>query len=48
MAVAQLHPATGYVKDSEEFNWEDPLNLDGLLTEEERMVQETARTYCQE
>jgi len=48
MAVAQLHPATGYVKDNEEFNWEDPLNLDGLLTEEERMVQETARTYCQE
>jgi glutaryl-CoA dehydrogenase len=48
MAVAQLHPATGYVKDNEEFNWEDPLNLDGMLTEEERMVQETARTYCQE
>ncbi|WP_439573554.1 acyl-CoA dehydrogenase [Phreatobacter sp.] len=48
MAVAQLHPATGYVKDNEEFNWEDPLNLDALLTEEERMVQETARTYCQE
>jgi glutaryl-CoA dehydrogenase len=48
MAVAQLHPATGYVKDNEEFNWEDPLNLDAMLTEEERMVQETARTYCQE
>ncbi|MCA0316726.1 MAG: acyl-CoA dehydrogenase [Proteobacteria bacterium] len=48
MAVAQLHPATGYVKDNEEFNWEDPLNLDGMLTEEERMVQETARTYCLE
>jgi glutaryl-CoA dehydrogenase len=48
MAVAQLHPAAGYVKDNEEFNWEDPLNLDGLLTEEERMVQDTARTYCQE
>jgi glutaryl-CoA dehydrogenase len=49
MAVAALTPASGsYVKDNEEFNWEDPLNLDGLLTEEERMVQETARTYCQE
>ncbi|MGU9979199.1 acyl-CoA dehydrogenase [Phreatobacter sp. HK31-P] len=49
MAVASLTPASGsYVKDSEEFNWEDPLNLDGMLTEEERMVQETARTYCQE
>ena len=49
MAVAALTPASGsYVKDNEEFNWEDPLNLDGLLTEEERMVQETASTYCQE
>ncbi|MBY0361061.1 MAG: acyl-CoA dehydrogenase [Phreatobacter sp.] len=49
MAVAALTPVSGsYVKDNEDFNWEDPLNLDGLLTEEERMVQETARTYCQE
>lgn len=49
MAVAALTPVSGsYVKDNEDFNWEDPLNLDALLTEEERMVQETARTYCQE
>ena len=30
------------------FNWEDPMALDSLLTEEERMVQETARQYAQE
>ncbi|WP_296577151.1 acyl-CoA dehydrogenase [Phreatobacter sp.] len=49
MAVAALTPVSGsYVKDNEDFKWEDPLNLDALLTEEERMVQETARTYCQE
>lgn len=28
-------------------NWEDPLLLDQQLTEEERSVRETARTYCQ-
>ena len=30
------------------FNWEDPLNLDGQLTEEELMVKQTAFDYCQE
>jgi glutaryl-CoA dehydrogenase len=30
------------------FNWEDPMFLDDQLTEEERMVQETARAYAQE
>lgn len=30
------------------FNWEDPLVLDDLLTEEERMVRDTARAYCQD
>ena len=30
------------------FNWEDPLALDDLLTEEERMVRDTARAYCQD
>ena len=30
------------------FNWEDPLLLDQQLTEEERMVRDAARTYCQE
>ncbi len=28
------------------FNWEDPLNLEGELTEEERMVRDSARAYA--
>jgi glutaryl-CoA dehydrogenase len=35
------------VKDAA-FNWEDPLDLEGELTEEERMVRDTARDYAQE
>ena len=30
------------------FDWTDPLLLDEQLTEEERMVRETARAYAQE
>ncbi|MCS0501158.1 acyl-CoA dehydrogenase [Ancylobacter mangrovi] len=30
------------------FDWSDPLDLDGQLTEEERMVRDTARDYAQE
>lgn len=30
------------------FQWEDPLNLQSLLTDEERAIQDTARAYCQE
>ncbi|MGZ9097723.1 MAG: acyl-CoA dehydrogenase [Micavibrio sp.] len=30
-----------------DFQWEDPLNLEDLLTEEERMVRDTARDYAQ-
>lgn len=30
------------------FKWEDPLNVNGLLTEEEQAISETARNYCQE
>ncbi len=35
------------IKDTA-FNWEDPLDLEGELTEEERMVRDTARDYAQE
>ena len=35
-------------KPSAEFDWEDPLGLEGSLTEEERMVRDTARAYAQE
>lgn len=30
------------------FQWDDPLLLEDLLTDEERMVRDAARTYCQE
>ncbi|MDX1736734.1 MAG: acyl-CoA dehydrogenase [Alphaproteobacteria bacterium] len=30
------------------FNWEDPFGLENMLTEEERMIRDTARQYCQD
>ena len=30
------------------FNWEDPLLLDSQLTDEERMIRDAARSYCQD
>jgi len=30
------------------FNWQDPLNLNGLLSEEETLVMDTARAYAQD
>lgn len=30
------------------FDWQDPLNLDGQLTEEERMVRDSAHAYCRD
>ncbi|HSK41169.1 MAG TPA: acyl-CoA dehydrogenase family protein, partial [Arenibaculum sp.] len=31
-----------------DFQWEDPLLLDDLLTEEERLVRDSTRAYCRE
>ena len=39
-------PAT-VLKDSE-FNWEDPLDLEGELTEEERMIRDSVRGFAQD
>ena len=33
---------------SSEFNWEDPLDLESALTEEERMIRDSIHDYCQE
>ncbi len=41
--MTAARPATKNV-----FQWEDPLLLDELLSEEERMVRDTARAYCQD
>ena len=48
-AASQKSPSkpAQVLKDSE-FNWEDPLNLDGDLTEEERMVRDSARAFSQD
>ena len=35
------------VRKDADFNWQDPLDLDGELTEEERMVRESARGFAQ-
>lgn len=41
-------PFTRSVSKFVSFNWEDPLNLESLLTEEELAVQKTAHDFCQE
>ncbi len=49
MSVAEQHvgkPAIS-LKDAD-FVWDDPLDLESQLTEEERMVRDTARSYAQE
>ncbi len=33
---------------AEPFNWEDPLGLEGQLTEEERMIRDTVQAYCRD
>ena len=33
---------------SAKYDWQDPLNLNNVLTEEEQAISETARSYCQE
>src|SRR5436305_7433634 len=49
MSVAEQHvgkPAIS-LKDAD-FNWEDPLDLESELSEEERMVRDSARGYAQD
>jgi len=41
----ETRPAAG---SEAAFNWEDPLDLESELTEEERMVRDTARGYAQD
>jgi len=38
----------GQLRKGSTFHWEDALDLESLLTEEERQVRDTARAYCQE
>src|SRR5438477_3707718 len=47
-AEKRAHEPAAPLKDDAAFNWEDPLDLEGELTEEERMVRDTARAYAQD
>src|SRR5262249_23436 len=46
-AERREHRPPSQLKDAD-FNWEDPLDLEGELTEEERMVSDTPRGYAQD
>jgi glutaryl-CoA dehydrogenase len=35
-------------KSKQTYQWEDPLLLDDMLTEDERLVRDSARSYCQD
>src|SRR5262245_34196127 len=51
MSVQPIRPdATGAKKKSgrPEFDWTDPLLLEDALAEDERLILEAARAYCQE
>jgi glutaryl-CoA dehydrogenase len=43
-----LAPAQPAAADETAFDWADPLLLEEALSEEERMVRDSARAYCQE
>ncbi|KAJ2700316.1 hypothetical protein FB645_005041 [Coemansia sp. IMI 203386] len=43
-----MQPARGYASKFIKYNWEDAFLLDSQLTDEEKMVRETARDYAQE
>ena len=48
MQVAEKHDIGTAPAKEPAFNWEDPLDLEGELVEEERMVRDTARAYAQD
>jgi len=48
MSVASDTTAQRKSGDKPRFQWDDPLLLDEALSEDERLVRETARAYCQD
>ena len=49
LATASFHSDSEKLKKPKaEFKWDDPLLLSEQLTEDERLVMEAARSYCQE
>jgi glutaryl-CoA dehydrogenase len=47
-AAGATHKSASAKSHRPEFQWEDPLFFDEQLTEEERMIRDAARSYCQE
>src|SRR5690606_15690601 len=47
-ADARSTPKPAPVLRDSDFNWEDPLGLDGELTDEERMVRDSARRFSRD
>ncbi|XP_077186011.1 glutaryl-CoA dehydrogenase, mitochondrial isoform X3 [Paroedura picta] len=45
---ARAHSASAAAPKGAQFDWQDPLQLETLLTREERMIRDSFRTYCQE
>jgi glutaryl-CoA dehydrogenase len=43
----KLHPKSALIKDAA-FRWDDPLDLEDELSEEERLVRDTARSFAQD
>jgi len=48
MSLASDTQGTSQPQEKARFQWEDPLQLESALTEEERMVRDTAQAYAQE
>ncbi len=53
MRPAKNHPGTMHMADGtaaphKTFRWDDPLDLSGRLTDDERMIQDAARSYARE
>ena len=41
-------PNKSHASSDNRFNWEDPFLLEDLLSEEERLIRDTARDYAQD
>ncbi len=48
MSLAETGAKTPSSTEKPRFQWDDPLLLEDALTEDERMVRDTARAYCQD
>lgn len=46
--MSQPQPSVESTKTARRFDWKDPLCLDDMLSEDERLIRDTAHEYCQE